>query len=176
MSWIAVTLIVIGAVALAALVGSRLPVSHRASGERLFPVPPEELWRTLTDIEGFLSWRHDLRNVERLPDRDGKPAWIEIGRAGRMTFIVERMEPPYRLVSRIADSGGPFGGTWTYQISTGPEGSRLRITEDGEIHNPVFRFVARFIFGYEGTMNAYFTALAARFERQRVDVSARSRG
>lgn len=175
MTWIAVTLVVIGAMALAAtvaaLVGLRLPVSHHVSGERLFPVSPEALWQTVTDVDAFPKWRNDLRSVERIPDRDGKRAWIEVGRSGMLTFVFERMDPPHLLVSRIADPGLPFGGTWTYQISTTPDGSRLRITEDGEIHNPLFRFAARFIFGYEGTMKAYFTALGARIEREPADMT-----
>jgi hypothetical protein len=61
-------------------------------------------------------------------------------------------------VSRIADPNLPFGGTWTFEITPAPGGARLRITEDGEIYNPLFRFMARFIFGYEGTINGYLSA------------------
>jgi hypothetical protein len=35
----------------------------------------------------------------------------------------------------------------------------LRITEHGEIYNPIFRALARFVFGYESTMIAYLDAL-----------------
>jgi hypothetical protein len=163
MKWITIVLIVAAAIALAgavaALIGSRLPRSHRATGERLLAVPPDMLWRTLTDVERFTSWRQDVKRVRRLPDRDGKPAWVEEGRSGKMTFTFERMEPPRVLVSRIADPNLPFGGTWTFEITPAPGGARLRITEDGEIYNPLFRFMARFIFGYEGTINGYLSAL-----------------
>ena len=57
----------------------------------------------------------------------------------------------------------PFGGTWTYEITPVGKGSRLQITEDGEIYNPFFRFMARFIFGYEGTIGSYMSALEKRF-------------
>jgi hypothetical protein len=113
----------------------------------------------LTDVERFPSWRQDVKRVRRLPDRDGKPAWVEEGRSGKMTFAVERVEPPRVLVTRIADPSLPFGGTWTLEITPAPEGARLRITEDGEIYNPLFRFMARFIFGYDGTIDGYFSAL-----------------
>ena len=79
-----------------------------------------------------------------------------------MTLVVERMEPPRLLVGRIADPGLPFGGTWTYEIVPVSDGSRLRITEDGEIYNPIFRFMARFIFGYEGTIRGYMASLQKR--------------
>jgi hypothetical protein len=35
--------------------------------------------------------------------------------------------------------------------------SRLQITEDGEIYNPIFRVVSRFLIGYEGTLREYET-------------------
>jgi hypothetical protein len=41
--------------------------------------------------------------------------------------------------------------------------STLRITEDGEIRNPIFRFVARFFLGYTATMEAYLRDLGRRF-------------
>jgi len=163
MKWITIVLLIVAAIALAgavaALIGSRLPRSHHATAERLLPMPPDTLWRLLTDVERFPSWRRDVKRVRRLPDRNGKPAWVEEGRSGKMTFAFERMEPRRVLVTRIADPTLPFGGTWTLEITPAPEGARLRITEDGEIYNPLFRFMARFIFGYDGTIAGYFSAL-----------------
>ena len=163
MKWIVIGLVVVGAlVAIVALIGSRLPQSHRASVEETLTAPPDAVWRTITDIDAFPSWREGLKRVQRLPDRDGRPAWIEEGRSGKMTLTVERLEAPRLLVGRIADPGLPFGGTWTYEITPTSGGSRLRITEAGEVYNPVFRFMARYIFGYEGTIRSYMTSLQKR--------------
>ncbi len=163
MKWIVIALVVVGAlVAIVALIGSRLPQSHRASVEETLTAPPDAVWRTITDIDAFPSWREGLKRVQRLPDRDGRPAWIEEGRSGKMTLTVERLEAPRLLVGRIADPGLPFGGTWTYEITPTSGGSRLRITEAGEVYNPVFRFMARYIFGYEGTIRSYMTSLQKR--------------
>ena len=38
----------------------------------------------------------------------------------------------------------------------------MTITENGEIYNPLFRFMARFIFGYDGTIRAYMASLEKR--------------
>ena len=163
MKWIVIALVVFAAlVAIVALIGTRLPQSHRASVEHTLTAAPEVVWRTITDIESFPSWREGLKRVQRLPDRDGRPAWIEEGRSGKMTLVAEHMEPPRLLVGRIADPGLPFGGTWTYEIVPVPGGSRLRITEDGEVYNPIFRFMARFIFGYESTIRGYMASLQKR--------------
>jgi uncharacterized protein YndB with AHSA1/START domain len=167
MKWLTIVVVILGAVAaaagIAAIIGSRLPRGHRASGERTLPVAPDVLWRTLTDVDAFPSWRGDVKRVERLPDRRGMPMWVENARSGKMTFAFERMDAPRVLVSRIADPDLPFGGTWTSEITPAPTGSRLRITEDGEIYNPLFRFMARYVFGYEGTIDAYLSALERKF-------------
>lgn len=166
MKWIVIAVVVLGAlIALVALIGSRLPQSHHASVEQIVTAPPEAVWMTITDVEAFPSWRADVKRVQRLPDREGRPAWIEEGRSGKITLAVERLEPPRLLVGRIADPELPFGGTWTYEITPVPGGSRLRITEDGEIYNPIFRFMARFLFGYEGTIRSYTAALQKRLAR-----------
>ena len=36
----------------------------------------------------------------------------------------------------------------------------------GEIHNPIFRVVARFFMGYHATMDAFHKALGAKFGEQ----------
>ena len=70
---------------------------------------------------------------------------------------------PSRRVVRIADRTLPFGGTWTYTIAPDGDASRLSITEDGEIYNVIFRFVARFFMGYTSTMDEALRDIARKF-------------
>ena len=163
MKWILIGVLALAIlVAVAAFIGSRLAQSHRASVSGTFPVSADVIWSSITDVEAFPSWRAGVTRVERLPDRNGYPAWVEEGRSGKMTLAVERMERPRILVGRIADPNLPYGGTWTYEITTDTAGSRLTITENGEIYNPLFRFMARFIFGYESTIRSYLSSLEKR--------------
>jgi uncharacterized protein YndB with AHSA1/START domain len=164
MKWIFIAALMIATlIALVAVVGSWLPRSHRASRDRMVAASPEAVWNAITEVEAFPAWRSDVRKVERLPDRDGRRVWVEEGRSGKMTFVAERSEPSRLLVARIADPDLPFGGTWTYEIAPAGGGSRVTITEDGEIYNPLFRFVARFILGYERTIASYLAALEKKF-------------
>jgi uncharacterized protein YndB with AHSA1/START domain len=154
-------------VAVIALIGSLLPQKHSATRSARFRQPPEALWQVITDRPGQTAWRPEVRIVELLFDRDGHAMWRDVDAHGQaVTFEAVVSEPPHRLVVRIADTGLPFGGTWTYELVPADGGSTVTITEDGEIYNPVFRFLARFVFGYTSTMEGYLEALGRKFDEQ----------
>ncbi|MEP6915347.1 MAG: SRPBCC family protein [Acidobacteriota bacterium] len=148
--------------ALAVIVGLRLPRDHRASKQQMLAAAPDVVWSVITEVDAYPTWRSDVKTVRRLPDRNGCPVWIEAGRSGTITFAAERMEAPRLLVTRIADPGLPFGGTWTYEIEPAAAGSRVTITENGEIYHPMFRVMARFVFGYDGTIGTYMASLETK--------------
>jgi hypothetical protein len=66
------------------------------------------------------------------------------------------------FVARIADTDLPFGGTWTYELKPEGAGTRVTITERGEVYNPIFRFMSRFVLSQTATMEKYLAALTAR--------------
>jgi hypothetical protein len=146
-------------------IGAFLPQQHISTCAAPFHQPPTAIWQAITDYEKFPAWRKDLVRVEPLPAASGKPVWREFERNGRsIPYQVMVLVPPRVLVTRIADPKLPFGGTWTYEISSQADGgSLLRITEDGEIYNPIFRFVSRFVLGYSRTQEEYLQALGAKF-------------
>jgi hypothetical protein len=43
-------------------------------------------------------------------------------------------------------------------------GTELTITENGEVYNPLFRFVSRFIMGHAATIEKYQRDVAAHFK------------
>jgi hypothetical protein len=65
-------------------------------------------------------------------------------------------------VTVIADKGIPFGGSWDYRIIPEGAGSRITITENGEVYNPIFRFVSRYVIGHTATLDKYLSALATK--------------
>jgi uncharacterized protein YndB with AHSA1/START domain len=154
-------LAVVGIVLAVVLIGMLLPKNHTVSRSRRFNQPPEQVWAVIT---GPPTWRSDVRSFEELPIRDGHRLWKETGRDGQ-TIPYEAIEsaPPSRLVTRIADPALPFGGTWTCEIAPQAGGSLLTITENGEVYNPIFRFMSRFVFGHATTLEVYLKALSAKF-------------
>ncbi len=72
--------------------------------------------------------------------------------------LLDRM-PPRSVKRRIATENLPYSGTWTYSLQARDGMTIVQITEDGQVYNPVFRFVSRFILGHTRTMDAYLRAL-----------------
>lgn len=164
MIWI---LWVIGAIVVVAgtatLIGALLPVGHVATCRAEIDQPPEAIWSALTDINGFPSWRTDLKRVEIIDDDREHPVWKEEGEFGVMTFERLEADPPRRLVGKIVGKESGFGGGWTYEITPKGTGSIVTVTENGEVYNPIFRFMSRFIFGHTKTLKDYLAQLGAKF-------------
>lgn len=154
--------VIVLAILIVVLIGSRLPKSHVASVSAHYAAPPESLWASLTDVAAFPQWREGVTRVELLPDEVGQRGWREHAKHDAVTYRVVEADPPRRLVTRIADEGLPYGGSWTYELTPSSAGTHLTITERGEVYNPVFRFVARFIIGYTGTMEGVLRSLGRR--------------
>jgi hypothetical protein len=166
MMWLAVGGAVIAlllGVAIATAIGRRLPLDHLTASRAHYSQSPEKIWSAITNLLDAPNWRSGLRQVERLADRDGKQVWVEVGRSGRMPLVFEVSEPPRRLVTRIEGDELPFGGSWTFAIEPDGQGSTLTITEDGHIYRPFFRFMARYVFGYDGTLKRYLRDLGKKF-------------
>lgn len=144
-----------------ALIGAMLPLRHHATRKARFRVAPDALYAVLA---GPPDWRTGVKSFGALPDQDGRKRWWEQDSHGqKVTFELAEDAPPRKLAVRIADRGLPFGGTWTFEIAPDGGGSELRITEDGEVYNVIFRFLARFVFGYTGSIETYLQDLGAKF-------------
>jgi uncharacterized protein YndB with AHSA1/START domain len=162
-------LIVIGVIIAIAgfisIVGWSLPVRHQATLERSFRATPAQLFDLITNVAAFPSWRKDVKGVEVLPEENGHRRWIEATKQGApITYLVERLEPDRLLVARIANTDLPFGGSWTYEVVPKGDGvTALRLTENGEVYNPIFRFVSRFVMGHDTTIRQYLAAVGGRF-------------
>jgi hypothetical protein len=148
-------------VVLIVLVGAMLPKGHVVTRSASCRRPPEEVWAVIT---GDPRWRSDVQGYHPLPPRNGHRTWKELDRRGSgITFEEVDAIPPQRLVVRIADAKLPFGGVWTYVVTPDAGGCTVTITENGEVYNPLFRFVSRFIIGHTASVNAYLNNLRRKF-------------
>ena len=125
-------------VLIVAIVGWALPVAHVATASATVAKPPEALYAVVSDIGSYGRWWPDDPKVK--------------------TEVVEA-RPPSRFVSRIADPDQPFGGTWTIEIAPEGSGSRITVTERGEVYNPILRFLSRFVIGHTATLESFLGAI-----------------
>jgi hypothetical protein len=164
MKWVIIAIaVLIGLIALVTVVGMLLPKQHVAKRSAKFNQPPQAIWDAISNFEALPSWRPEVQTVEKQPDRNGHPVWVEATNMEKFSYEVTFFESPTKMVTVIADTTLPFGGSWTYEILEDEAGSQLTITEAGEIYNPIFRFMARFIFGYHATMETYLRNLGKKF-------------
>lgn len=148
-------------------VGLLLPAEHTASVSREVGGTPEQVWSVLTDPAGYPEWRSNVRSVDLMSGDGDVRMWREETREGAVTYRRVAAEPPGRLVVEIADDDLPYGGQWTYELEPLAEGTRVTITEDGVVHNPLFRFFSRFVFGHDATARAFLEALHTRMQEAR---------
>jgi uncharacterized protein YndB with AHSA1/START domain len=155
-------LIVVGVLLVAVLavviIGWRLPVAHVASSAVQLSASPESVFALISTPENFTSWRSDVKKVDVTTDK-GVMRFREEGGNGPILFEITEKTPPRRFVTRIADKSLPFGGRWIYEITPTATGSELRVTEEGEVYNPIFRFVSRYVMGHTATIEAYLGAV-----------------
>lgn len=150
-----------GVILLVALIGWSLPEGHVASRVATLAAPPERVYALIADVATYPSWWTDVTRVEMSASEDGRTRFEQHDSGGSVAMEVVEAMAPSRFVTRIADPEQPFGGTWTWEIAPDGSGTRVTLTERGEIYNPIFRFMARFVFGYTSTMERHLAALAA---------------
>jgi len=143
-----------------ALIGSRLPVAHTATQSIVLRRPAGEIYKMVRDVKDSPSWRSDLKNVELLGDVNGKPTYREQGSQGDVTYELIEDVPGQKVVTRIPEQGLGYSGTWITTFTPQDGGTRVTITENGEVSNVLFRFMSRYVFGHTSTIDAYLTSLA----------------
>jgi hypothetical protein len=154
-------LIVLGVIVLLIVavvaIGALLPKRHEVARSASFKASPEKLFAL---IAGDQSWRPDVKECELIADQNGRQFQRETSKHGE-TILYELMDekPPVAIVRRIATENLPYGGSWSFELQPVEGGTRVRITEDGEVYNPIFRFVSKFVIGQTATLDTYLKAM-----------------
>jgi hypothetical protein len=141
----------------AVFVGRSLPVKHTASVSGSFSSSPEEVWKVVVNVGELKSWRKDVKDVTIT----GLDTFIENGSNGEIEFRVSNSVPGVSHTTTIISKDLPFGGGWSYVFEKEGTGCKLTITEHGEVYNPFFRFMSKYIFGHDGSLKAYMKDLQA---------------
>ncbi len=162
--WLLMSLGVVALVLAAiAVAGAFMARSHAVFRTLESKQPPEVVWAVVTDFPNTPTWHPEVKQVERLSDHEGHAVWRETYRNGYpIRLETTEATPPCRLVRAIQDEKGPFQGRWVFELTPTDAGTRLTITEHGDIANPFFRFMARVFMNPAIYLELYLKALAVK--------------
>lgn len=152
----------VAVVVLVTLIGLMMPKGHRASRTITLRAAPPDVFAVISDFARYSEWRSDVQRVEVLPDTGQGQMIREYGKNGTIPYRVEVFQPPSRMVMRIADPSLPFGGTWTFELEPSDAKTDLTLTEDGEVYNPIFRFISKVFISEYATIDTYLADLRKR--------------
>ena len=146
-----------------ALVGSQLPKAHVASRSVFLHQSPQSVYTVVRDFGSAPTWRSDVKRIEVEPQQSGPLHFREEGKHGTVNYELAEDVPNERMVTRILDKDLGYSGKWIFVFAAESGGTRVAITEDGEVSNVLFRFMSRYIFGQTASLDSYLTSLAKRF-------------
>jgi hypothetical protein len=150
-------------------IGTTLPVDHHAWCTAAYRRSVPFLFAAVEADDTSVNWRSSIKSAVLLSGRGPSAVWRETDAYGKtLTFRTLADDGKSKLVRQIDfEPGSAFAGTWTYMFLPGGlmAGHRrynltvLTITEDGQIYNPVFRFMGRYVVGYTQSMRTYLLDL-----------------
>lgn len=144
------------------VIGAMLPKRHTATRMAFLKATPEQVFAL---ISGPQDWRTDLQEYKFFEEK-GHRMIRETDKHGQtIIYEIVKSQPPTLLKRTIADKNLPFGGSWTWNVRPSSDGSIVAIIEDGEVYNPIFRFVSRFVMGHTRTMDNYLAMLSSALQR-----------
>jgi hypothetical protein len=156
MKWIFISLgILIVFIAIIYLIGSLMDVKHVASIKREFKkISADEILSVITNYKEYASWRSGLKELTV----DSVNHWTEKNSHGdKVSYRLEMGDEKGKLITRILNKDLAYGGFW--EFTSIDDGCSIKIVENGEVYNPLFRFMAKYIFGHETTLKNYMNDL-----------------
>ena len=158
--WIAaIAALPVGLAVIATGIGALLPREHVARGERIVGLSPDAAAARVRDVSGYPDWRSTVDRIEITGSEDGQLRFVEHSGGEAIAFALVEEEPGRRFRSTITDPDLPFGGHWIIAVDPAGAGSRVAIEEHGHVGNPLFRFVAKVVFGHHRTLNTWLDDL-----------------
>jgi hypothetical protein len=161
------------------LAGALVDPHYEAGSSIRVEATPEAVRLVLASIENYPRWRTDVAAVE-ITGRKPSPTWLEYDAKGRATAYAQtedgladepvRERPdespgasPIKWAERITGGTLPMRARRTFlMVPIEDGGTRIAVTEEGEIANPLERFRYRFQIGHTAALEKYLADLRKR--------------
>jgi hypothetical protein len=155
----AVAGVLVLALALAWIAGRALPVAHVAEAHRHLALDRATVAAAIRDVAGHPRWRSGVRAVSVSELGNGWRGVVEDGPHGALPYRIRETSADAGFETVIDDPALPFGGRWTFALRDADGGTDVTLREEGEVRNPLFRFLARHVFGHERSIRTYLDDL-----------------
>ncbi|MDB5010963.1 MAG: polyketide cyclase [Mucilaginibacter sp.] len=161
MKWVfLITGLIVSLLIIVGIIGYFLPEKHTASVRVIINAEPGKVWRKLMDFAAYPQWRKNLKSVEVISESE----WVEIDQHNnRLPLKVTAIEPNKKLITLINSQHLAFGGSWEFDLQPTGNQTIVTITENGEVYNPIFRFVSKFMMGHTANVKQYAGYLEQSF-------------
>ena len=121
--------------------GSSVPEAHTASGSEVIKADIDDVFAMQADVQKHPEW-HDL--VAEIKDykeeEDGTASWHEVWKDGNEFGMKRTAYIEGKLIRvQIEDKAEVFNGSWTFDFEEVEGGTKVTITENGNIPNAFIR-------------------------------------
>lgn len=138
--------------------GYFLPPNHTSKTRAMLNRRPDQIFDLLTDFGKWPMWNKEASNAARMPDKNGHQVWLLGDHILEIVQVVPPVNGVGQIFTRLSDPKSPFQGTWTWLIEPIGGAATLTVIEEGTIKSPVWRFLAKYLFGHHATgKNLLFT-------------------
>ena len=159
MKWLIIILAILALLILVILIiGKLLPSKHTVFQEQEFKTSRAILWKSIRNFKDYPQWRTKLKKLTVIDETQ----WTEVDNRGdSITLGIIEADVENRLAVKIMDETLPFGGTWVYELNGTDNSVTLKITENGEVYNPIYRFIGYFFMDQSATIKQYLNDLTS---------------
>jgi hypothetical protein len=148
--------------------GYTIPVQHTAIASEHYDKTAPEVWSAIIQHEKYPEWHEDVYAIKELPTKVGYQSWKEVDADGNtVPFIILEHSPNVQLTIQTDDKTMDINYKRTYDLIPDTthleKGTTLKITENGEIHNFLFRVITHFFSGHSGDIDTFLRSLKNKF-------------
>lgn len=149
---------------MASIVGLFIPGTHHISVSVILNANRIKVWKVITNYKDMPNWWPNVKSIEKQM-KNGKEIWINTDKHGKkIVFYTSEEKPAKKLIRTIDSTGKLFGGSWTYELISVNNKTRLTITEDGFISQPYVRLMAKLFMKKDATIQDFIFYLKKKLK------------
>lgn len=148
--------------------GHSKPEGHTASGSEIIKAPLADVFALEADIKKRPEWMEQVKEVRDYKEgENGTASWLEVWNDGNefdMKLAANAKDKMLRF--EIRDRNEVFNGSWTLDFEAVEGGTRVTITEQGNIPNAFVRGMFHLVASPDDTLKQHLQILKTQAEKK----------